>query len=87
MRYFSEWLDDRSKCPSGKLHWKEIYYNDVKDEVNKLGLLWEYSYPDRNSYWNFLSEKHHRKFDQEYQIHKDLIKEQYNDVVNQVITF
>lgn len=80
IKYFSEWLEEYSNCPSGKLHWKEIFYDRVKDEVNKIGLSWTYSYP-KAGFLDFLSDSHHRKFDSELSEHKERIKEQFNRIV------
>lgn len=80
IKYFSEWLEAYAHCPSGKLHWKEIFYDRVKDEVNRIGLSWTYSYP-KGGFFDFLSDSHHRKFDAEFREHKEQIKEQYNRIV------
>lgn len=80
IKYFSEWLEAYSYCPSGKLHWKEIYYDRVKDEVNRIGLSWTYSYPE-SGFLGGLSDSHHRKFDAELHNHKEQIKQQYNRII------
>lgn len=84
IEYFSEWLEAYSHCPSGKLHWKELFYDRVKDEVNRIGLSWTYSYPE-GGFFDFLSNNHHRKFDAELYRHKELIKEQYKHIVRKIV--
>lgn len=83
IKYFSEWLESKSHCPSGKLHWKKEYYDRVKEEVNNLGLSWSYTYP-KDGFFDFLSDSYHRQFDKCYSEHKMLIKEQFQMIANRI---
>ena len=84
IKAFSTWLEAYSHCPSGKLYWRELYYDRVKDEVNKLGLNWPYSYPP-SGFFDVFSDKHSRKFNSALTEHKEKIKEQYLLFVTRII--
>lgn len=83
IKAFSTWLEAYSYCPSGKLYWREMYYDRVKDEVNKLGLDWSYSYPS-SGFLSIFSDKHSKKFDSALAEHKEIIKEQYRLFANRI---
>ncbi len=83
VQYFSNWLNTYSYCPSGKLHWKEFYYRRTKETVNEIGLSWTYSYPE-GVFFSFLSDSHHRRFDDALKEHTEKIKLQYKDFVDRI---
>ena len=82
---FSEWLENYGYCGSGKLYWKERWYDITKDKVNEIGLLWSYSKP-KSSFWGDFSSENHRKFNKAYAEHKNAIKQQYVSIIERLTT-
>lgn len=83
MEYFTDWLNEYSYCPSGKLYWKEIYYNRVKDAVNEIGLSWTYSYP-KGGFFAVFSSSHSKKFNDALEEHKEKINLQYKVFLDKI---
>lgn len=82
---FSEWLESYSNCGSGKLYWKEEWYDTTKNKVNEIGLLWSYSKPE-STFWGGFSSDNHRNFDKAYTEHKNAIKQQYASIIERLTT-
>jgi hypothetical protein len=83
IEYFSTWLEDYSYCSSGKLHWREMYYDRVKEAVNELGLSWTYNYPP-SGFFSAFSSSHSQKFASALSEHKQKIKEQYYQIAHNI---
>ena len=58
---FSEWLENISNFPIGKLYAKENNYDFVKKTINNIGLTWNYSYPESHGIFPNLNRKERLK--------------------------
>lgn len=82
---FSDWLENISQVPVGKIYAKEHNYNVVKQKINSIGLDWNYSCPKSHGIFPDLIRENHRRFDEAFCNHKESIKEQYKEVTNNLM--
>ena len=84
--HFSEWLEQKGKPLKSALTYKEEAYDDLKFEVNNLGLTWENSYPERSFFsWEW-APKAQNAFNELYRRDKDAAKKQFDNVTKSLIS-
>lgn len=81
---FSDWLENISQVPVGKIYAKEHNYNVVKQKINSIGLQWNYSHPESHGIFPDLVRENHRRLDEAFFNHKENIKDQYKDVIERL---
>ena len=84
--YFVEWINYYQRPIVGKLYHKEFCYDLVKKKVIEIGLLWPYSYPEMDGFFDEFSSKKHKMFDDAFEKHRNAVKEQYRTLTYRLTT-